>query len=68
MMVYMKLRASVLYGWLVYFRELIKKYDETKMDLVKLKLSMWKRMQESLEKKSKQVNEINWGFKILSGT
>ena len=68
MMIYMKLRASVLYGWLVYFRELIKKYDKTKMDLVKLKLSMWKRMQESLEKKSKQVKEINWGFKILSGT
>ena len=68
MMVYMKLRASVLYGWLVYFRELIKKYDKTKMDLDKLKLSMWKRMQESLEKKSKQVNEINWDFKILSET
>ena len=68
MMVYMKLRVSVLYGWLVYFRELIKKYDKTKMDLDKLKLSMWKRMQESLEKKSKQVNEINWDFKIPSGT
>ena len=38
------------------------------MDLVKLKISMWKRMQESLEKKSKQVNEINWDFRILSGT
>ena len=38
------------------------------MDLAKLKLSMWKRMQESLEKKSKQDNEINWGFEILSGT
>ena len=25
-------------------------------------------MQESLEKRSKQVNEINWDFKILSGT
>ena len=40
MMVYMKLRASVLYGRLVCFRELIKKYDKTKMDLDKLKLSM----------------------------
>ena len=68
MMVYMKLRASVLYGWLVCIRELIKKYDKTKMNLAKLKLGMCKRMQESLEKKSKQDNEINWGFEILCGT
>ena len=52
-----ELHASALYGWLVYFKRIDQEYEKSKMDLEKLRLSIWKRMEDSLENVIKQVND-----------